>query len=97
MVPHHFFGAEEIWLGDARVRMFDRERALLDCFALPRRFGGIAGSFLVAELAARQLGFSEIFMVVAAPAVIAAIALLVKQAAHPETRTEHRVAVDAAH
>jgi AAHS family 4-hydroxybenzoate transporter-like MFS transporter len=61
------------------------------------RFGGIAGSFLVAELAARQLGFSEIFMVVAAPAVIAAIALLVKQAAHPETRTEHRVAVDAAH
>src|SRR5258708_36011410 len=25
------------------------------------RFGGIAGSFLVAELSARQLGFSEIF------------------------------------
>ena len=42
VVPAHFFGAEDIWLGDARVRMFDRERALLDCFALPRRFGGIA-------------------------------------------------------
>lgn len=42
VVPEHFFGDEEIWLGDSRVRMFDRERALLDCFALSRRFGGIA-------------------------------------------------------
>jgi AAHS family 4-hydroxybenzoate transporter-like MFS transporter len=48
------------------------------------RFGGIAGSFLVAELARRQLGFSEIFTIVAAPGLIAAVALLVKQIAHPE-------------
>lgn len=41
VVAHHFFGFEETWLGDVRVRMFDRERALLDCFAMPRRFGGI--------------------------------------------------------
>ena len=40
VVPAHFYGDEEIWIGDSRVRMFDRERALLDCFALPRRFGG---------------------------------------------------------
>ncbi|MFZ2293793.1 MAG: aromatic acid/H+ symport family MFS transporter, partial [Polaromonas sp.] len=52
------------------------------------RFGGIAGSFLVAELARRQLGFSTIFMVVAVPGAIAAIALLVKQYAHPETPLE---------
>jgi predicted transcriptional regulator of viral defense system len=42
VVPAHYFGVEEIWMGDARVRMFDRERTLLDCFALPRRFGGLA-------------------------------------------------------
>ena len=48
------------------------------------RFGGIAGSFLVAELAARQLRFGQIFAVVAIPGVIAALALLVKQGTHPE-------------
>ena len=42
VVPAHFFGDEEIWLDESRVRMFDRERALLDCFTLPRRFGGVA-------------------------------------------------------
>src|SRR5207245_2057243 len=36
------------------------------------RFGGIAGSFIVAELTRRQLGFSEIFAVMAIPGVIAA-------------------------
>lgn len=49
------------------------------------RFGGIAGSFLVAELAARQLGFSSIFTIVAIPGAIAMVALLVKEFAHPET------------
>lgn len=42
------------------------------------RFGGIAGSFLVAELSRRQLSFSEVFVVVAIPGVIAAAALIVK-------------------
>jgi len=51
------------------------------------RFGGIAGSFLVAELAARQLTFGQIFIVVAIPAGIAALALLVKQEIHPEDAT----------
>jgi len=50
------------------------------------RFGGIAGSYLVAELSRRQLTFAEIFMVVAIPGVIAAIALVIKQLAHPEQR-----------
>ena len=48
------------------------------------RFGGIAGSFLVAELSRRQFTFTEIFTVVAVPGVIAALALVVKQWAHPE-------------
>ncbi|MEX8193916.1 MFS transporter [Comamonas guangdongensis] len=42
------------------------------------RFGGIAGSFLVAELSRRHLELSHVFMVVAVPGVIAALALLVK-------------------
>jgi MFS transporter, AAHS family, 4-hydroxybenzoate transporter len=42
------------------------------------RFGGIAGSFLVAELARRQFGLSDIFAVVAVPGLIAAAALMIK-------------------
>jgi len=44
------------------------------------RFGGIAGSFLVAELSRRQLAFSQVFMVVAAAALVSMAALLVKLA-----------------
>jgi AAHS family 4-hydroxybenzoate transporter-like MFS transporter len=43
------------------------------------RFGGIAGSFLVAELARRNLSLREIFTGMAVPGFIAAGALLVKQ------------------
>jgi AAHS family 4-hydroxybenzoate transporter-like MFS transporter len=50
------------------------------------RFGGIAGSFLVAELARRQLSFSQIFLVVAIPGLVSAAALMIKQLAHPEGR-----------
>ncbi len=46
------------------------------------RFGGIAGSFLVAELTARHLGF--IFTVVAIPGLIATAALVIKQATSPK-------------
>jgi AAHS family 4-hydroxybenzoate transporter-like MFS transporter len=48
------------------------------------RFGGIAGSFLVAELTRRQLGFDQIFLLIAVPGLIAAVALLAKQFCHPE-------------
>ena len=48
------------------------------------RLGGIAGSFLVAQLSALHLGFSQIFAVVAVPGLIAMAALLVKQASHPD-------------
>lgn len=54
------------------------------------RFGGIAGSFLVAELARRQLGFSGIFAVVAVPGLVAAAALAAKQGAHPEDKAAAR-------
>jgi AAHS family 4-hydroxybenzoate transporter-like MFS transporter len=51
------------------------------------RFGGIAGSFLVAELTQRKFSFGETFAVVAVAGLIASVALLIKQAAHPETGT----------
>lgn len=49
VIPEHFFGYEEIWLGESRIRIFDRERALLDCFALPRRFGGVSEGLAIVE------------------------------------------------
>ena len=48
------------------------------------RFGGIAGSFLVAELSRRSLTFQEIFAVVACPGLVAAVALTVKQCSRSE-------------
>ncbi|TWA61844.1 AAHS family 4-hydroxybenzoate transporter-like MFS transporter [Azospirillum baldaniorum] len=51
------------------------------------RFGGIGGSFLVAELARQQLDFISIFAIVAVPGLVAALALLVKQFVHPEDRS----------
>jgi MFS transporter, AAHS family, 4-hydroxybenzoate transporter len=56
------------------------------------RFGGIAGSFLVGELSRQKLGFSAIFAVMAVPALIAAVALIVKQLAHPEMKSVPRSA-----
>jgi AAHS family 4-hydroxybenzoate transporter-like MFS transporter len=47
------------------------------------RFGGIAGSFLVAELTRRQFTFAGIFTVIAVAGLIACVALLIKQAVHP--------------
>ncbi|MDR8399876.1 MULTISPECIES: MFS transporter [Paraburkholderia] len=47
------------------------------------RFGGIAGSFLVAELTRRHFTFAGIFAMVAAAGLIACVALLIKQAARP--------------
>ena len=61
------------------------------------RFGGIAGSFLVAELTRRQVGLAGIFSIVAVAGVVAAVALVVKQWAHPESTDEHTAAGKEAH
>lgn len=45
------------------------------------RFGGIAGSFLVAELTRRQFAFDAIFTIVAVAGAVAAIALMIKEKA----------------
>lgn len=40
--PEHFFGIEEVWVDELfSVPIVDRERAMLECFASPRAFGGM--------------------------------------------------------
>jgi AAHS family 4-hydroxybenzoate transporter-like MFS transporter len=60
------------------------------------RFGGIAGSFLVAELTRRQLGFDQIFTMVAVAGLIAMVALVIKQFAHPENKSARPAGGDVA-
>ncbi len=60
------------------------------------RFGGIAGSFVVGELSRRHLDFTFIFSTVAMPGVVAAVALVIKQATHPERALARRVGVERA-
>jgi predicted transcriptional regulator of viral defense system len=60
VVADHFFGFEEIWLGESRVRIFDRERALLDCFALPRRFGGVSEGLSIVEEHLHELNVARL-------------------------------------
>ncbi|SPV02624.1 MFS transporter [Burkholderia cenocepacia] len=47
------------------------------------RFGGIAGSFLVAELTRRHFSFAGVFATIAVAGVLACVALLIKQMARP--------------
>jgi len=61
------------------------------------RFGGIAGSFLVAELTRRQVGLASIFTIVAVAGLVAAVALMIKQFAHPESAVEHAAAGEEMH
>jgi AAHS family 4-hydroxybenzoate transporter-like MFS transporter len=51
------------------------------------RFGGIAGSFLVAELTRRHFTFGGIFATVAVAGLLSCVALLIKQAARPHVAT----------
>lgn len=51
------------------------------------RFGGIAGSFLVAEMARQHLELASIFAVIAIPGLIACAAVLIKNAARPQSAT----------
>lgn len=48
-VPANFFGYEDVWIGESRVRILDRERVLLDCFASPRRYGSLSEALGILE------------------------------------------------
>ena len=40
--PEHFFGLEEVWIGEARVAITDVARTLLDGLSMPRYCGDFA-------------------------------------------------------
>ncbi|MEK6421238.1 MAG: MFS transporter [Burkholderia gladioli] len=48
------------------------------------RFGGIAGSFLVANLTARHVSFANVFATIAVAGLVSCVALLVKQSVRPQ-------------
>lgn len=52
------------------------------------RFGGIAGSFLVAELTRRHFSFAGVFATIAVAGLLACVALLIKQMARPHGVTQ---------
>lgn len=54
-VPANFFGHEEVWMQGTSVQILDRERALLDCFASPRRFGSLSEGFGIMEEHLREI------------------------------------------
>jgi MFS transporter, AAHS family, 4-hydroxybenzoate transporter len=56
------------------------------------RFGGIVGTFFVAELSRRNLAFAEIFAMVAIPGLFSAVALAIKQFAHPDGKPAYAAA-----
>jgi predicted transcriptional regulator of viral defense system len=60
VVPKHFFGFQTIWLGNSQLQIFDQERALLDCFALPRRFGGLVEGLAIVEQHIHRLDLSKL-------------------------------------
>jgi predicted transcriptional regulator of viral defense system len=56
-----FFGVEEVWVDERfKVPIYDRERALLDCFALPRRFGSLAEGLGILEEHADDLDVAKL-------------------------------------
>jgi predicted transcriptional regulator of viral defense system len=38
--PEHFFGIEEVWVNDAKIKITDIERTFLDCLMFPEYCGG---------------------------------------------------------
>jgi predicted transcriptional regulator of viral defense system len=62
VIPEHFsFGVETIWLDERfRVPITDRERTILDLFALPRLVGGISEGFTVLEQASGDIDVDKL-------------------------------------
>jgi predicted transcriptional regulator of viral defense system len=56
-----FFGIEEVWIDEHfRVPIYDKERSLLDCFALPRHFGGLGKALGILEEHASELDLERL-------------------------------------
>ena len=61
VIPQRFFGIEHVWL-DQRFRapITDRERTVLDLFAMPRLFGGIDEGLSVLDRFLSQLDLARL-------------------------------------
>ena len=61
VVPGRYFGIEQVWLDQRfRVPITDRERTVLDLFAMPRLFGGISEGLAVLERAVDELDLERL-------------------------------------
>ncbi|MCE5254858.1 MAG: type IV toxin-antitoxin system AbiEi family antitoxin domain-containing protein [Actinomycetia bacterium] len=62
VVPEHFdLGLEMIWLDERfRVPITDRERTVLDLFALPRLFGGVGEGMTVLEQCREDIDLAKL-------------------------------------
>lgn len=56
-----FFGIEEVWVDEHfRIPIYDRERSLLDGFAAPRLFGGLAEALGILEEHSGELDLEKL-------------------------------------
>lgn len=58
--PQRFFGAERVWVGDARVVITDLERTLLDGLSMPHRCGDFAEVLQAFRVGADRLNMERI-------------------------------------
>lgn len=58
--PEHFFGVEQVWIGEARVTITDVERTLLDGLSAPRYCGDFAEVLHAFEIPTAQLNLDKI-------------------------------------
>jgi len=58
--PQRFFGTEEVWVGEARVRFTDRERTLIDGLTMPQYFGDFAEVLQAFEVLGDDLNVERI-------------------------------------
>lgn len=58
--PERFFGVEEVWVGEARVRITDPERTLLDGLTMPRYCGDFAEILHAFQVRAEKLDLDRI-------------------------------------
>ncbi|MCM8794560.1 MAG: type IV toxin-antitoxin system AbiEi family antitoxin domain-containing protein [Candidatus Omnitrophica bacterium] len=58
--PERFFGVEEIWVGEARVKVTDPERTLLDGLLMPRYCGDFAEVLHAFQVRAEKLDMDRI-------------------------------------
>ncbi|MBI4241829.1 MAG: hypothetical protein HY613_08940 [Candidatus Rokubacteria bacterium] len=60
VLPERFFGTEDVWVGESRIKMTDPERTLLDGLMMPRHCGDFAEVLHAFEARAPKLDVDRI-------------------------------------